>query len=597
MFLRRNRRGHDGEVYEYWTLVESVRTARGPRQRVVATLGKLPTLDQEEQRGWEQVARLLDGREAASQAELFGSGDQGPISGAQWAEVDLRGLRVERVREFGNVYLGLALWRRLGLHELLGEWIESGREEICWEQIACLLTIARFCAQRSELAIAERWFGDTALEDLLGVQAGQINDDRLYRGLDVLQRQKDRLCTHLLERYQSWFGVGFEFLLYDLTSTFFEGEALRNKKAARGYSRDGRADCKQVCIGMVVTPEGLPISYEVFAGNRADVTTIEEIVTLMEDKYGQARRIWVLDRGMISEENIEFLRSRQARYVVGTPKAQLKGFEKELLEQEDWHQVEPGVEVKLVAHPDGNSTEQFVLCRSSARRQKEAAMLELQRQRLLAKLQQLDGSLVKHPRRDASVVERRIGRWLGRYPAAEKLLDVQLKRDGQGAAVGLEIVQRGERSTWAEHAHGAYLLRTNCTETDPVKLWRWYIQLQQAEAAFRISKSDLALRPVYHQKTERVEAHILICFLALALWRTLEMWMGAKGLGTCARQLLLEVSTIRSMDVILPVKGRGQLRLRVVARPDKPVAQLLAHLGLALPNSPKIIQNVVEKIA
>jgi transposase len=453
------------------------------------------------------------------------------------------------------------------------------------------------CAQRSELGIAERWFGDTALEDLLDVQAEQINEDRLYRGLDVLQRHKDRLCSHLLERYQSWFGVGFEFLLYDLTSTFFEGEALRNQKAARGYSRDGRPDCKQVCIGIVVTPEGLPISYEVFAGNRADVTTIEEIVTIMEDKYGQARRIWVLDRGMISEENVEFLRSRQARYVVGTPKAQLKGFEQQLLEEEDWHQVQPGVEVKLVVHPDGDTTEQFILCRSRARRQKEGAMLELQRQRLLAKLQQLNRSLAKHPRRDAGAVERRIGRWLGRYPAAEKLLDVQVERNGQGHAAGLEIVQRGERSAWAEHAHGAYLLRTNCSESDPVKLWRWYIQLQQAEAAFRTSKNDLALRPLYHQKTERVDAHILVCFLALALWRTLEMWMRSKGLGTCARQLLLEVSTIRSMDVILPVKNRGQLRLRVVARPDQPVAQLLAHLGLALPTTPKIIQNVVEKIA
>ena len=217
---------------------------------------------------------------------------------------------------------------------------------------------------------------------------------------------------------------------------------------------------------------------------------------MMEDKYGQARRIWVLDRGMISQENIEFLRSRQARYVVGTPKAQLKGFEQELLQEEDWHQVQPGVEVKLVAHPDGDTTEQFILCRSSARRQKEAAMLELQLQRLLAKLQQLDHSLAKRPRSEAGAVERRIGRWLGRYPAAEKLLDVQVRRDAQGQAAGLEIVERGERSAWAQHAQGAYLLRTNCTETDPIKLWRWYIQLQQAEAAFRTSKNDLALRPV-----------------------------------------------------------------------------------------------------
>ena len=263
----------------------------------------------------------------------------------------------------------------------------------------------------------------------------------------------------------------------------------------------------------MASPEGLPISYEVFAGNRADVTTVEEIVKIMEDKYGRESRIWVLDRGMISEENIEFLRSRQARYVVGTPKARLKGFEQQLLEQEDWHQVEPGVEVKLVAHPDGDGTEQFILCRSSARRQKEAAMLELQRQRLLAKLQQLDRSLAKSPRKNAGAVERRIGRWLGRHPAAEKLLDVEVKRSEQAEAVGLGIVERGARSAWAERAHGAYICYEPTAPTPyPVKLWCWYIQLQEAEAAFRISKTDLALRPVYHQKTERVEAHILVCF-------------------------------------------------------------------------------------
>jgi len=250
----------------------------------------------------------------------------------------------------------------------------------------------------------------------------------------------------------------------------------------------------------VVSPEGLPISYEVFAGNRADITTIEAIVTMMEDKYGQARRIWVLDRGMISEENIEFLRSRQACYVVGTPKSQLKGFEQKLLEQEDWHEVQPGVEVKLVAHPDGRTSEQFILCRSSARRQKEAAMLELQRQRLVAKLQQLDHSLAKRPGRGAGAVERRIGRWLGRYPAAEKLLDVRVCRDAQGRAVGLEIVERGERSAWAQHAHGAYLLRTNCSETDPVKLWRWYIHSNRPKRRFAPQKATLPFDPFTTRK-------------------------------------------------------------------------------------------------
>jgi len=543
-------------------------------------------------------------------ADLLEGRTPGPIQGqlgqaweeatAQWAQVDLRGVRVERVREFGQVYLALALWRRLGLHQLLKEIIEPGREEVPWELTACILTMARFCGQRSELEVAERWYADSALEDLLGVPFDQINDSRLYRGLDVLHEHKDRLCTHLLERYRDWFGVRFEFLLYDVTSTYFEGQAKANQKAARGYSRDHRPDCKQVNIGLVVTPEGLPIGYEVFAGHTADVTTVEDMVEMMEEKYGQAQRIWVMDRGMISEDNLDFLRERQARYLVGTPKSQLKRFERHLVEQENWAQVQDGVEVKLVPHPDGGSDEQYVLCRSSARREKEAAMIELARQRLRAQLDKTHATLQKRPARDPGRIERRVGRWLGRYPSAERLIEVSVERNEQGHACGLKITERAERTAWAQQAHGAYLLRTNCTEKDPSKLWRWYIQLSQAEDAFRISKSDLNLRPVFHHKTNRVEAHILVCFLTLALWRTLEMWMRGKGLGDCSRQLLKAVSTVRSMDVVLPVKETlseqtREVRLRVVSRPDPLVAELLARLGLDLPNAPKMVQNVVEK--
>jgi transposase len=385
-----------------------------------------------------------------------------------------------------------------------------------------------------------------------------------------------------------------------VTSTYFEGQAQGNEKAMRGYSLDHRPDCKQVNIGLVVTPEGLPIGYEVFAGNTADVTTVQDMVGLMEEKYGQAKRIWALDRGMVSEENIDFLRTRQARYLVGTPKSQLKRFEAQLLEDKDWAQVQEGVEVKLVPHPDGGCQEQYVLCRSSARRQKEAAMIELARQRLRARLDQTHASLQRRPTKDSGVIERRIGRWLGRFPSAERLIQVSVERDSQGRACGLKITERAERTAWARHAHGAYLLRTNCPEKEPAKLWRWYIQLSQAEDAFRISKSDLSLRPVFHQKTQRVEAHILVCFLSLALWRTLEMWMHGKGLGNCARQLLKEVATVRSMDVVLPVKETQshetrEVRLRVVARPDRAVAELLVRLGLDLPSVPKVVQNVVEK--
>jgi transposase len=599
MFLRRNRRLIEGETYEYWTLVKTIRTAKGPRQEIVATLGKEPGLDSCVRHDWEDIANLLEGR---APAPVQGELDQ-PFSDAprpQWAQVDLRGVRVERVRDFGQVYLALSLWRRLGLHTLLRELIEPGREEMSWELTACILTLARFCGQKSELEVAERWYADSALEDLLGVPFCQINDARLYRGLDVLHAHKDQLCAHLLKRYQSWFGVQFEFMLYDVTSTYFEGQAKENAKAARGYSRDQRPDCKQVNIGLVVTPEGLPIGYEVFAGNTADVATVEDMVRLMEQKYGQAKRIWVLDRGMISEENIDFLRARNARYIVGTPKSQLKKFQAQLLDKQDWTQVQPGVEVKRVGHPDGGPAEQYILCRSSARCQKEAAMIELARQRLRAQLDKTHATLQRRPGKNPGKIERRIGRWLGRFLAAERLLEVIVQCDAEGRACGLQITERAERTAWAEQAHGAYLLRTNCLETDPVKLWRWYMQLTQAEDAFRISKNDLSLCPVFHQKTRRVEAHILVCFLSLALWRTLEMWMRGKGLGDCARQLIKEVATVRSMDVVLPVKEAQsqqtrEMRLRVVARPDRPVAELLARLGLNLPTTPKMMQNVVEK--
>ncbi len=427
--------------------------------------------------------------------------------------------------------------------------------------------------------------------------------------MDALIEHKDTLCRHLLERYQSWFGVDFEFLLYDVTSTYFEGKAEGNAKAKRGYSRDKRSDCKQVNIGLVVTPDGgLPIGYEVFDGNRADVTTVEEMIELMEKKYGQASRIWVMDRGMVSEDNLDSLRERKAAYIVGTPKGQLRQFEEQLLEQSDWSQVQPGVEVKLVEHPDSQGKEQYAIARSTERAEKESAMLAQAKARLLAKLEQIDASLRKRPAK-LSTIERRIGRWMGKYSRAERFYQVNIrtaeiskptsgskrKNTAQTMAVGLDITEKEVPLTWAERSAGAYLLRTNCTDKDPNQLWTWYVQLTQAEECFRISKSDLHLRPVFHQKTERVDAHILVCFLTLAMWRSLEMWMKSKGLGNCARQLLKEIATVHMMDVILPVRDQGELNLRVVSKPDEQVAQLLAHLELELPNAPKIISNVVAK--
>lgn len=354
MFLRKKRKRAGGEDYEYWSLCETVRTAKGPRQRVVASLGKL---DEEEVRGggWEDIDGLLSGRprERARQMEL-GQGAQPALP--KWEKIDVGAVRVERVREFGEAYLPLALWHRLGLGELLDGLIEPGREKVSWSTVASVLVAARFCARRSELGIAEGWYERTAFEDLLGVDKRRINDDRLYRALDVLGRHKEKLCAHLIERYRDWFGVRMEFLLYDVTSTFFEGRADKNPKAQRGYSRDSRPDRKQVCIGLVCTPEGLPLSYEVFSGNRVDVTTVEDIVKMMEEKYGAAERVWVVDRGMVSEANIASLRERKALYIVGTPKSELRHFEAALLEEENWTAVQAGLEARLVEHPDGCGT-------------------------------------------------------------------------------------------------------------------------------------------------------------------------------------------------------------------------------------------------
>jgi len=590
MYLRRHRSGTGEQTYEYWTLVKSVRTACGPRQETIAALGKLPGLDEPVRVGWEEIEALLDGRIASKQLSF---GDSAKKQKPLWREVNVRDVRVERTREFGEVYLGLALWRRLQLHTLLGQLIESGKEEVPWELTACVLTVARFCGELSELGVAERWYQRTALEDLLGVRWDKINEDRLYRGLDELVDKKDQLTAHLLKRYESWFGVRFEFLIYDVTSTFFEGQG-GGQKAARGHSRDNRPDCKQVCIGLVVSPEGLPLAFEVFAGNRNDVTTVPEIVTMMETKYGKAQRIWVMDRGMVSQANLDFLRQRQAYYVVGTSKAELKKFQSALLDRQGWQKVRPDVEVKLLE----STEEQFVLCRSAARLQKEKGMLARQEERLLKKLLQIDQVLTRRPKKKA-LVERRIGRWLGRYTAAEKLFEVTVLENDAHQACGLAIACRMDRSQWAQRAQGAYLLRSNWREKDPSKFWDWYVQLQQAEAAFRTSKSDLKLRPIFHHKTERVDAHILVCFLSLAMWRTLEMWMKGKGLGTCARQLVGEIATIKSMDVVLPVRieqEQTELRLRVVSKPDRMVAELLQRLGLHLPTRTKTIENVVQKI-
>ena len=586
MYLRRHGKKVGGEDYLYWSLVESVRTARGPRQRIVASIGKLPGLDREARIGWEEIRRILDGKPA--QPNLFEAYEDPP----SWATVNIRKVSVERLRHFGDVYLGLHLWNKLGFAQFCREHMSEGREEIPWSVMACILVLARFCAPSSELQIAESWYGKTALDELLGVAGEKVNDDRLYRALDTLLPYKDDLCRHLQRRYGELFGSTFDFLFYDITSTYFEGTSNSNPQARRGYSRDSRPDCPQVLIGLVATKEGLPIAFEIFDGNRPDVTTAQEMVQVMESKYGKADRVWVLDRGMVSEDNLEFMRMSGARYLVGTPRSLLKKFEQRLVDQ-SWEEVHPGVEVKLCASPEGIE-ETFVLCRSFGRKEKENAILNRFVDRLGDKLAKLAERAEQGKIKDKQKVERQIGRLLERNSRAASLFSVTVT--DKGGRLSIDVKRNEERYEWALENGGSYLLRTNWREIDPKVLWNTYIQLTEVEDAFRTTKHDLGMRPIFHQKKDRTQAHILVCFLSLVLWRTLQQWMKASGLGTAPRKLLQEMRELKSLDVLLPAKDRT-IRLRVVATAPQPLKVLLQRMKILLPNRPRVIENVVQKNA
>jgi transposase len=592
MFLKRLERRKNGKGHTYWALVESIRTARGSRHRVVAYLGELK---KSQKNGWAQLGRRLD-RQDRPQASLFDppAHDEPPDDAP--VLVKLKGLRLERLRDFGDVWLALGLWRLLELDKLLARRMPDGREEVPWPVVAAILTSARLCEPASELHIEDTWYRRTALEDLLGVPPEQVHTNRLYAGLDALLPHKEAIEQHLKQRLGDLFDLKYDLLLYDITSTYFEGQCVGNALAQRGYSRDGRPDCKQVCLGLVVTTDGIPLGYEVFAGNTADVTTVETIVQAMEQKYGKADRIWVLDRGMVSEDNLKFIRARGGAYIVGTPKALLRQFERYLTDK-GWHEVQAGVEVKLVPGPEGQET--FILARSADRRAKEQAMHERFTARLEAGLQKLQAAATSGRLKDSGVAHRRLGRLQGQYWRAAGAFDVQItaltKPQGK---VRLRVSwMRNERwREWAALSEGCYLLRTTLIDTDPATLWKRYIQLTEAEWAFRIEKDELEIRPIWHQKEERVRAHILVCFLAYALWKALGQWMRAAGLGDAPRTVLEEFAKIKSGDVVLRTQtADGQpgkrVRVRCVTTPDAAQKVLLNRLGLILPQRLRYLEE------
>jgi transposase len=491
------------------------------------------------------------------------------------------------MRRFGDVWLALALWRKLGLDEFFKKQMEPGRETIDWDMMSCVSTIARFCYPSSELAICERWIDQTALDDILGIDLRQINENRLYRTLDEMLPCKQALGQHLKQKYGELFGSQFDLLLYDMTSTYFEGEAKANPQAQRGYSRDNRPDCKQVTIAVVATEEGLPLFYEVFDGNRTDVTTLEDIVEEMERLYGKASRIWVMDRGMVSEENLEFLRERNGFYLVGTPKSELQQFERELLGK-DWKEVRPGVEVKLCEAEN----ELFILCRSEGRKEKDRAIVKRFEKRIQTRLEKLKNQVDKGKLKNVSKIERRIGKILGQNTRAESLFDITLEENETGKT--LRIAKNEAKRQWAELSEGCYLLRTNYRdEKDPKNLWKTYIQLTEVEETFRMLKNEMNIRPVFHQTAERVQAHIFVCFLALVMYRTLSQWMQASGIGNSPRKLIEELANLRSMDVILPLQEGPELKLRCISEPEKSQRILLDRLKIYPPKRINRIKNVV----
>jgi transposase len=605
MYLRKVRPRGRGSKQVYWELVESYRTAKGSRQRTVAYLGKL---GRKEISGWQKLAGQVNGHTPPTPG-LFDDIHCDESPGDHFELVDIKRVAVQRLRNFGDVYLGWTLWRMLGLDGLLSARMPAGREQVPWPTVATILCIARFCRPSSELHVEKHFYPQSALEDLLGVNPSRVHTDRLYAGLDQLLPMKKGVEQHLRQRLGELFQLSYDLLLYDLTSTYFEGQCAANPMARRGYSRDSRPDCPQVVIALIVTSDGYPLGYEVFDGNTADSTTVEQIVTKVEQEHGQMNRIWVMDRGNVSEKNLAFIRSRGGQYIVGTPKAMLRKVQGQVSE-EGWQQVREGIEVKTVNLPVEESntsgtnapqtTETLILCRSADRVVKESAMLDRFTANLEQGLMKLAKAAASGRLKDAAMANRRLGRLLEKNWRAAGCFQVEVlpsaePRDVEGFASTKAKLQitwtRNERAKLA--LCGCYLLRTNLPNPDPAQLWRQYIQLTDAEWAFRISKDELELRPIWHQHADRVQGHILVCFIAYAMWKTLAGWMQAGGLGDAPRPLLEELSAIKSADVLLPTRQKPDnapgpiLVARCVTRPDAHQQVLLDRLGLSFPSQLK----------
>jgi transposase len=588
VFLKTHRIFKDGKAHIYYSLCESLRVGRKRvLQRRVLHLGELNTTQLER---WQRTIEVVEEDGRRHQMRLF-TDRHGERKAAavpeDVAEVLLSSLVVRRPRQFGACWVGCKLWEELELGEFWGQALGEQAGGVAWEKVAELLVVNRLIAPRSELSIHEKWFPQTAMSALLDTDERVAEKDRLYRALDRMVEHKEALEEHLALRWKDLFGATFDVLLYDLTSTYFEGEAEEVDKAQRGYSRDHRPDCKQIIIALVVTPEGFPLSYEVFAGNRAEVTTLEEVLEAVERKHGRARRVWVFDRGIVSEENLKSLRRAGASYLVGTPRAQLKAYERRLLEG-DWQRVSGEVEVQLIAQ----DKETYVLARSQARAQKESAMRLRVVRGLMRDLIRLR-RLLRHGRLiDPDKVLLHLGRLKERYQQAWRYVKINLE--------DLRLSWRWNRYELrlAASRDGAYLLRTNLVESDPEKLWSQYIQLTEVEAVIRVLKSDLAIRPIWHFTPKRVEAHVMVAFLGYCLWVCLKHKLKASAPSLTPWQLLDQFARIQMVEVWFKLRAGGCICLERITQPEATQAALIHQLDWHLPQQPppRIYKTTIQNV-
>lgn len=578
MYLRSTTRKKDGKQHRYFSVVESHRLSTGKTvQRRVLYLGEI---NDKQEAAWRKSVSVFDAdRQQYTTLSLFPEDRIVPQDAVDGIQVRLSGMELRNPRVFGSCWLGCQLWRQLGLDEFWQERLPEGREAVGWEKVLQLLVVNRLIEPGSEFRLHRHWFLSSAMDELLNADFIVAEKDRLYRCLDRILEHKRDLFVFLRKKWADLFAADFEVLLYDLTSTYFEGEMERNSKAKRGYSRDGRPDCLQVVIALVVTTDGFPLAYEVMDGNTSDRTTLRKFLTHVENTYGKAKRVWVMDRGIPTEEVLAEMRSpeRQTFYLVGTPKSKISQHEKQWLDL-PWQKVRESVEVKLYAH----ESELYVLARSEGRQQKEIAMRRRRLVRLLLKLRAMRRSL---PSRDQLLL--RIGAAKKEAGRAFGFVKIELPHKDQDVTRDSFRFQLDKTKLRdAERRDGYYLLRSNLTSEDPAVLWSRYVQLTQIEAVFRSLKSELGIRPIYHQKEDRTDAHILVAFLAYCLQVTLKNRLMAYAPGLTPTAVLDKLGTIQMIDVCIPTCDGRCLILPRYTQPDRDLQLLLHHLHLELPAQP-----------